>query len=222
MEAKMNENERQVILWDKIIRLAFNPRKPTTWLSLYVKNLNHIFEDERNQKIRLAMKDSFNIEFHNLQCSFDIKSKDKYVLGFYDLKEKCCRWHIDVDSQYASRNSLLKANDEYPMIKRNKNFNNDLGKVLDGMIFHPRSHTHIEKIGFDTIKLDISKKELSTHDIRVAGNIENPYLFLFHLQYQFCIVSNYKREEEKKRIITLFDNSLKYNSDIKPKDLFGS
>ena len=36
---------------------------------------------------------------------------------------------------------------------------------------------------------------LSPHEVRVSGGIENAFVFLFHLRYQFCLVSEETRQE---------------------------
>ena len=70
-----------------------------------------------------------------------------------------------------------------------------IADVLDGLIFHPRTHLHI-------------KSPIDKHEIRIGGGIDNPFLYLFHLRYQLCPIKE-KRVAEKERLIALFETAVK-------------
>ena len=99
--------------------------------------------------------------------------------------------------------------------------------VLDGMIFHPRVHQHIES---PLNKLENKKKHKKEEEnnkkkhkekkpeIRIGGGIDNSFLYLFHLRYQFC-PSPEKRKMEKDRLTDLFTDAIKNNKTIPPNEL---
>ena len=84
----------------------------------------------------------------------------------------------------------------------------DVKAVLNGMIFHPRCHTHLKDIEVTPGHLDQNSSGLKLHEIRIGGGIENPYVFLFHLRYQFCLVDQI-RKTERQRLIDLFVNAIR-------------
>lgn len=98
----------------------------------------------------------------------------------------------------------------------------DIEAVLDGMIFHPRCHSHLENFGIrQHVQLDQDRDGLSSHEVRIGGGIENPYIFLFHLRYQFCLVSKEVRQTERQRLIDLFNMSISSSKqNVNAKDLF--
>ena len=49
---------------------------------------------------------------------------------------------------------------------------------------------------------------LSPHEVRVSGGIENAFVFLFHLRYQFCLVSEETRHSERSRLVNLFTKAI--------------
>ena len=88
------------------------------------------------------------------------------------------------------------------------------------MLFHPRCHAHIEDIGVQHVQLDQDRGGLSLHEVRIGGGIENPYVFLFHLRYQFCLVASQARQTERQRLIDLFDVAIRgNNSTVSASDL---
>ena len=50
---------------------------------------------------------------------------------------------------------------------------------------------------------------LELHEIRIGGGIENPDVFLFHIRYQFCLVHTDVRQDERLRLIDLFENAIR-------------
>ena len=212
----MNDNRRRAIVWDMIERLAFRPKPPESWLGVYAKTLHGLWGVEPIWG-RFALNDHFDIPFFMLKCDYLIESIDKYSVSLIqDPSTVRCYWQNHIDSKYLSKGSLYSASGRYPLQQRAQ-LQRDIEAVLDGMIFHPRCHTHFEDLG---VQLDQSKGGLSSHEVRIGGGIENPYVFLFHLRYQFCLVSNHVRQTERQRLIDLFKRSISNNQDVSAKDLF--
>ncbi len=216
----MNETKRRAIVWDIIERIAFRPSNNDriTWLSVYVKTL-HKFWDMEPMWTHLALEDSFSVIFLNLKCSYSIESVDKYVVSLVnDPVDGHPCWQNHIDPAYLSKASLHSASSEYPRPQR-AHLQRDIEAVLDGMLFHPRCHTHIEDRYTQREHLDPDRGGLSSHEVRIGGGIENPYIFLFHLRYQFCLVADQARRTERIRLIGLFERAIKNGQTVSPRDL---
>lgn len=83
----------------------------------------------------------------------------------------------------------------------------DVETVLNGMIFHPRNHSHGDELGI--VSAFKAPPALLSKDIRFGGGIENGYVFLTHLRYQLCLLSNEARQTERTRLIQLFSNAIR-------------
>jgi hypothetical protein len=70
--------------------------------------------------------------------------------------------------------------------------------VLDGLIFHPMVHQHL-------------LYPIDNHLIRIGGGIANPFLFLFQIRYQFCLIEE-NRNKEKERLMLLFSEAIRAKS----------
>jgi hypothetical protein len=129
-------------------------------------------------------------------------------------------WKFHVDPEFHSKASLQTSVDKYPHQQMGE-LRRDVEAVLNGMLFHPRCHAHLEDLGGWHVQLDQNSGGLSSHEVRIGGGIENSYVFLFHLRYQFCLVSDQARNDEKTRLIGLFENAIKNNdSTVTARDLF--
>jgi hypothetical protein len=73
-----------------------------------------------------------------------------------------------------------------------------------------QNHTHIEEHGLMQ-SAATSPPLLALHEIRVSGGIENAFVFLFHLRYQFCLVSDEARGFERNRLVNLFTTAISRN-----------
>jgi|GEM_PF-831603 len=206
----MSEMERRVIVWDIIERIAFQPNSDqecSTWLGVYAKTLHKLWGVDPVQQ-HFSSSHIFDIPFLNMQCDYNIESVEKYSISLMNLSAGGNYWHCHIDPRYFSYTSLYSSSTHYPHQQLNE-LEKDVETVLDGMLFHPRCHTHIDEIGVQSIQLDPDIGGLSSHEIRIGVGIENPYVFLFHLRYQCCLVADPARQEEKHRLIELFCNSIK-------------
>ncbi len=89
------------------------------------------------------------------------------------------------------------------------------------MIFHPRTHTHVEEYGL-MLSAPPPLPLLALREIRIGGGIENAFVFLFHLRYQFCLVSEETRGTERARLVNLFTTAIRGNeAHVPPGELFG-
>lgn len=215
----MNDNKRRAIVWDTIERLAFRPNPPASWLGVYAKTLHALWGVEPMWD-RFGLDDTFIVTFLNLKCSHFVESESKYEFSFVHDSSDCFLWKIHVDPGFLSKASLQTCGDRYPRRQMGK-LSRDVKDVLDGMLFHPRCHVHLEDLGIRHVQLDPEKGGLKLHEIRIGGGIENPYVFLFHLRYQFCLVHTDVRRNERVRLIDLFENAIKNNdSTVNARDLF--
>jgi hypothetical protein len=214
----MNDNKRRAIVWDTIERIAFRPNPPAKWLGVYAKTLHDLWGMDRIFA-RFGLNDEFTVTFLNLRCKHKIESESKYEFSFVHDSSDCLHLKIHVDPKFCSKASLQVPAGNYPRQQMGK-LSKDVQDVLDGMLFHPRCHVHLEDLGVRYMQLDPEKGGLELHDIRIGGGIENPYIFLLHLRYQFCLVHKDVRRDESQRLIDLFERSIKDNQSVNAKALF--
>lgn len=221
----MNNNKRRAIVWENIERLAFRPtshKDRRAWLGVYARTLHQFWGMGYIHILTPLLPDNggFLVTFQNLKCSYLIESALKYSISFEHDSSDCLHWQTHVDPEYHSKASLQTSVDNYPSQEMSK-LHHDVKTVLDGMLFHPRCHAHLEDLGVRHVQLDKDSGGLSSHEVRIGGGIENPYVFLFHLRYQFCLVSNQARIEEKKRLIFLFKNAIQERfTKVNTRELF--
>lgn len=214
----MNDNKRRAFVWDEIERLAFRPDSPEKWLGVYAKTLHRLWGEEATWN-RFGPDDEFIVTFLNLKCCHFINTVSKYEISFVHNPSGCTHWKIHVDPKFLSKASLQTPVERYPSRQMDE-LHRDVEAVLNGMIFHPRCHTHLEDLGIRHVQLDQGKGGLKSHEIRIGGGIENPYVFLFHLRYQFCLVHTDVRRDERLRLIDLFERSIRNKKNVPPKALF--
>ena len=216
----MNKTKRRAIVWDTIERIAFRPRSNndrSTWLGVYAKTLHKLWGMDSMWN-HFGSYDIFDIPFLNLKCVYTIENAEKYSVSLQDSSTSRSYSQNHVDSAYISKASLHSASAKYPRRQR-VHLKSDIKAVLDGMLFHPRCHAHIEDIGVRHVQLDQDRGGLSSHEVRIGGGIENPYVFLFHLRYQFCLVANQVRQTERQRLIDLFDDAIRKNETTVPANV---
>jgi len=210
----MDNNIIQAYFWNEIIRLGFSPisdREKKAWLYLYGKSLKEFWEVE---EYPTKNESDSMIIFHsniNLEYKFDhISNIENYEIKLYYLTDSLeLMWTHDVDSHgffSFPEKSLLHKYDKLNTAKRNIS-SQHIEKVLDGLIIHPAIHQHIHS-------------PIDEHKIRIGGGIYNPFVYLFHLRFQLC-PSNEKRNEEKGRLVELFEDAIKNDRSIPPNELFG-
>ena len=215
----MNETKRRAIVWDTIERIAFRPNKPKNWLGVYAKTLHKLWGMD-SMWTRFACNDQFNVPFLMLNCDYSIESFAKYSVSLIqDSSTASCYWQSHIDPEYLSKGSLHSASGRYPRQQRLQ-LQRDIAAVLNGMLFHPRCHAHLEGLGVRNAQLDQDCGGLSASEVRIGGGIENPYVFLFHLRYQFCLVADQVRQTERQRLIDLFKKAIRNNlSVVTPSEL---
>ena len=141
----------------------------------------------------------------NIALSYNVTNISKFAVTFSPFSDRSNKlWVHDVDGYYflfPERALLSKYKKGKEAIK--KLSTKHVEKVLDGLIFHPTAHQHI--------KTDF-------HFIRIGGGIHNPFLYLFHLRYQLCPDKS-RRDEEKKRLIRLFESAIRNDASVTDNDL---
>jgi hypothetical protein len=220
----VNDKKRRAIVWEIIERIAFRPSSSNdcrSWLGVYAKTLHDLWGIDQTVN-RYDSADSIDIPFLMLKCNFTIKSVAEFSVSLIqDPSAVCCYWANHIVPIYLSKGALFSENTRYPSQQRSTQLRGDIEAVLNGMIFHPRCHTHLEDIGIKPVQLATDKDGLSTREARIGGGIENPYIFLFHLRYQFCLVSNRVRQDERTRLIGLFEDAINHNhTSVNARDLF--
>lgn len=215
------DNHRQAIVWDTIERLAFRPDNPATWLSLYAKTLHKIWDIEPLRWNSNVMNQLF-IPFLRLKCTYTNEGCNKYGATISDSDRRFLVLHIA--PEHLSKADLHGAYNRYPHQERDRSLMDDVRKVLNGMIFHTRVHSHLHCLGFEAGNADHAdeSKLLGLREIRIGTGIENFYVFLFHLRYQFCLVAQSRRDNERERLVQLFQNAIAGGKrTVSSGDLFG-
>lgn len=181
----------QAYLWRDVIRLGFSPTGTDIkrWLVMYGKNLKDFWgideyplPPKSNGAITAELTCVASLK---MILSYTISSISKYTVQFlYMPQNRELMWVHDVDGSYFSfpEQIFLTKYNRHPEVVKNIN-DNHIKTVLDGLIFHPKVHQHIES-------------PIDKHEIRIGGGIDNPFLYLFHLRYQLCpIKKNVRRKK---------------------------
>ncbi len=218
----MTENERRAIVWDLIEQLAFRPGNPEFWFQLYPQFLRKLLQLEPEWH-RDGPNRNFHITELKLICEYRVENSDAYVahLKKMDGSAAITIWSVHVDSNYLSKSSLNKAGVDYPETEIDTRLRSDIASVLEGMLFHPRNHSHLSAFDISTAG-DIVPGcgMLKGEEIRVTGAAYNGFVFLCHLAYQLCVVSDQARDNEKMRLVDLFERSISDKQNVNARDLF--
>ncbi|HMN17538.1 MAG TPA: hypothetical protein PKD03_07970 [Ignavibacteriaceae bacterium] len=205
----MNDATLQALVWQKIIRLAFSPASSIdneNWLNCCARSIPAFWgipvQPTKNRGVYTFENPYLNLSY---ECSISGTSKGAIILQLELGTGKTLMWTHDIDHKYYQFD-VHKAN---LMDIKLKPFFKKLDKivfdVLDGLIFHPTVHQHIDL--HIPNPAQNTNTNITNHEVRVGGGISNPYLFLFQLRYQFCVV-NLHRENEKTRLKNLFIQEL--------------
>ncbi len=224
-----------IYLWKTIERIAFNPKGDTDlkkWLLQYFKFFRELREQSIDNDKPRGTK--YVIEIDNLiMITFD-KSFDlpKFKIEFTQNETN---WIYEFDNKYLSELDIIdlfikdfekqKTNEGNKKQSNNKQFINkniiteisnftiskkNIEDVLKSMIEHPAIHVHLENI---------------SHEIRIGFNTKNPFLFLYHVAFQF---SDYKndfrnsvlKQSEFNRLVDIIERNIN-ESTISSGVLFG-
>lgn len=145
----------------------------------------------------------------NLQIPFILSGIHDYGATFKFIRktgQEEVLWKHHSDSKYYAfpeQAFLTHYGKEKPVLRQVAD--DDMEAVIDSLICHPQPHQHIEP-------------PIGNPDIRVGGGIDNGFLFLFHLRYQLCPISE-KREAEKRRLIGLFQQAIKSHQTVPANSL---
>ena len=205
------ERIRMATVWDLVEQLAFRPAKRESWLRRFSNQLRHLLQLEPVW-IKDGLLGHFQIAELGIACEYSIESSNAYVAKLTKTEDERTIWSIHVDVDYLSKAGLHMSEVAYPEADINTHLRSDIANVLDGMLFHPRNHAHLSTVGFTTAgDADPSCGMLKADNIRVTSSAYNGFVFLYHLAYQLCVVSNEAREKEKLRLINLFDKAIRDN-----------
>ncbi len=213
----MDKHIVQAYIWQDIVRLGFSPsgtKNWKKWLRLYAWSLKEFWEVDCYPK---APSQSGNRLCADIDCSeaigmtfeYAVEHDDKFTVRLMyspPREQGGLLWVHDMDGRYFSF-----PNQEFLTFHKRRNqalqiMNPEhIGEVVDSLIIHPTPHQHIES-------------PLENHDIRIGGGLMNPFLYLFHLRVQFCPDIR-RRMAEKERLVALFDQAIRDNSEIAPSEL---
>jgi len=200
----MDNDIIQAYLWNDVIRLGFKITEHQQWIKTYLGSLQSFWEVYeypckdgprcKNNSIKAKIENP-DLE---LRWKFDLKINEHFHLEFNHL-DKNIWWHHADYAYYGLpiEKMLDKAKRSIAIAEFS---HDDLEIILDTMIFHGRIHQHI-------------KSPFPENKIRIGGGVDNPFLYLFHLRYQLC-PDETRRDEEKKRLILLFEPAVKSNTPI--------
>jgi hypothetical protein len=210
--------ERQAIVWDAIERMAFRPltdNDRNRWLSEYERSLFRLWGLQPTD-IQTRRNRGFDADFLNLACDYGIEASDRCSVTIVNVAAgaPAC-WHLHVDPGYRSRSSFYRPDEDYPRQDEHRHLANDVESVLDGMLFHPRNHAHGSALGIVS-QLAPGAPSLGPSEIRLGGGIENAFVFLAHLRYQFCLLSEAARQAERTRLVQLFATAIRARRDTVP------
>jgi hypothetical protein len=215
----MDERDRRAIVWREIESKAFHPlgtAEIEKWLQIYKRSLSKLWGVE--PLIAGNPNAPFNLPVLPLQCSFSNGDGRGLKFTITISSSKKIFWHLEVDPVYYSKANGLNQSKKYPGEHYKQDLEGDVATVLDGMLFHPRCHMHGDKLNIRPL----GAPALDLHEIRLGGGIENLFILLANVRYQFCLVSQEERDREKSRLVKLFTDAItnKNNKNITPSQLF--
>jgi hypothetical protein len=215
--APISDGIIQTVLWQKIIEIAFSPKKDEikSWLHHYCKGLKDFWGIENLPWPNNTLSNSVKHAPYAITIDFNLEALQKPKISLI-LEEADFIMDHDVDTAYfCPKEHILSIC--FPFYKNVflKFTKDHVSNVLDGMIFHTRAHQH----------LGYPYKD-DRHEIRIGGGIDNPFLYLFNLRYQLCPNPD-EREREETRLVTLFECKLRElpgnpSTTINAKELFGN
>ncbi|MGR3319330.1 MAG: hypothetical protein ACUZ8O_12750 [Candidatus Anammoxibacter sp.] len=205
----MDDDIIQAYLWKDVIELGFRITKHKEWIKAYLGSLKGFWgvsEYPCTNGPRFE-NDSIKAEIENpdleLWWEFDLRINEHFHLEFNHLSGNVWWHHSDFEYYILPIEKMLDKRARSIAVAEFSS--NDLEIVLDAMIFHGSTHQHI-------------KSPFPKNKIRIGGGIDNPFLYLFHLRYQFCPDKS-RRDDEKNRLIRLFESAVKNDTPVTDNDL---
>lgn len=211
----MDKNFIRAYLWQDIIRLGFCPhgtKNQMHWLHQFGQSLKNFWEVDTYPKSPCNKNGKtvavIDCTVFDVYLEYTVEHAARFMVSFFFALAitRELMWKHDVDGSFCTfpvQPFLTYHNQRNAAVKE---FScKDIEAVLDGLIFHPAAHQHI-------------MSPIDSHEIRIGGGINNPFLYLFHLRYQLC-PHREKREAERNRLIELFTNAVKSNSPITVNEL---
>lgn len=210
----MDKEIIQAYLWQDVIRIGFCPtgdKDVKKWLSMYGRSIKDFWEideypphPQSNGSFTSSLTSSISISFF---IEYSITNLSKFAVNFLHVnKSRDLMWIHDVDGEYFSfpEGSILRKYGKSKKIS-DSDVARHIESVLDGLLFHPCVHQHIESL-------------TNNHEIRIGGGIANPFVFLFQLRYQLCPDETAKNEE-RRRLISLFEGAIISSSNVPANEL---
>jgi hypothetical protein len=200
--------------------MAFRPNPADAWLDLFNRTIHKLWELQPGD-VPTEREASFVVPLLSIICEYSVEKPEKYV-GSIRLRANEGRllFSVHSDPAFVSKAGFHNDPRNYPSQDVTGCLQHDVACVLDGMIFHPRIHTHIEEHG-PLPNAPPPQRLLALHEIRIGGGIENAFVFLFHLRYQFCLVSEETRGSERTRLVNLFRTAISgRKTDVPASHLF--
>lgn len=206
----MDKDVIRSYLWEDVFRLGFSVddgKNRKVWIKSFLGSLREFWgisehqegPSEKDGKIIGRIDNSH----FNLWLSFELSDNGHLHIEFGHIDGRVLFHHSDPIYFTPPLNKVLDMTQRNVAVGESESA--DIIAVLNSCIFHPREHLHIAAPEFD-------------HQVRIGGGIINPFLYLFHLRYQLCPISQI-REAEKGRLLELFNGAITTNSSISAKDL---
>jgi hypothetical protein len=204
----MTPQQRRSIVWAMIERMAFQPHPAETWLAVFERRIHQLWELQPGD-VTTERNTSFEVPFLGIICLYCVERFDTYTSSIrLTGTRSSLLLTLHDDPTYASKAAFHNEIRNYERQDCARHLQADVAHVLDGMIFHPRIHSHIEEYGL-TPNAPRPEPLLGLHEIRIGGGIENAFVFMFHLCYQFCLLSEQTRSSERARLVNLFTTAIR-------------
>jgi hypothetical protein len=207
----MDNTIAKAYYWEDIIRLAFSPSGASEqykWLKCFSKDVKDFWGIGDFPKLTKNLKGEINNKYLNFIVSYTISDNKWAATFFYQSKnQNSLMWIQDVDLDYFVFPNQIFLSDYGQRNEAAREINPDnIISTLDSLIFHPTPHQHLES-------------PIDNHEVRIGGGIYNPFLYLFHIRYQFC-PDNEMKGKERTRLVELLSKAIKSNNRVSAGELF--
>ncbi|MGO8678813.1 MAG: hypothetical protein ACLQVX_23460 [Limisphaerales bacterium] len=187
--------------------MAFRPYPVEPWLALFNRTIHKLWQLQPGD-VPAERGMSFEVPFLSIVCAYHVERPDGYNSSLRSTGRRSgLLFTLHHDPAYASKAALHNEIRVYEPQNYARYLQDDVARVLDGMVFHPRTHTHVEEHGL-ILNAATPQTLLALHEIRIGSGLENAFIFLFHLRYQFCLVSEEARGSERTRLVNLFTTAI--------------